>query len=581
MRDSPGNSRLWSQAALGTAVAAGVFCLAVCAAMVGHVLGKDRFLRKGQAELVGTRELAELKARLARRPDDEELKEHIRRLDLKLREAYLKDRWRVETGAWLLLVGAGVALAAARIARHLRGRLPHPEAREDDPDAGDARRSRGRWLVAAAGVIVGAAAGWLALRSDDVLARPLPVEIDWHAEAKRQWPGFRGPGGRGVSPHADVPLSFDAATGRGILWKTPVPLPGNSSPVVWAKRVFLTGATKEKREVYCFDADSGKLLWQQPVAVGRGTKAPEVMQDTGFAAPTPATDGRRVFAIFANGDLACLDFSKKVVWSRNLGVPENAYGHASSLRVHRELLIVQYDQGSDAEEGKSELIAFDAASGKVAWTAPRPVPNSWASPIVADTPAGERIVAAGGAWVIAYRPDTGRELWRAKVIGGEVGASPTAEGGVVFAANIGEYVAAVRTGGSGDVTLTHVAWKGEQGLPDIASPLADGKRVYLLQTEGLLTCYDAAKGKVLWDHDFEAIFRASPSLVGDKVLIVGDKSSKQAGRVWIVSAADAFRQLGTASVGESVAASPAFAPGRMYIRGEKHLFCIGGKQPPG
>ena len=172
-------------------------------------------------------------------------------------------------------------------------------------------------------------------KSQPHAAEPPPSD----AEIAKAWPRFRGPGGLGISAYTNVPDAWDAASGKGIVWKTPVPLPGNNSPVVWGKRVFLSGADKHRREVYCFDADSGKLVWRQnvPGTPQSTAKPPEVTDDTGYAAPTTATDGRRVFAIFANGDLAAFDVSGKPAWAKSLGIPENSYGHASSLDHLQEL----------------------------------------------------------------------------------------------------------------------------------------------------------------------------------------------------------------------------------------------------
>ncbi len=560
--DSAARAKAWYRAAVGSAVAAGAFSLAVGALVVFHSIEND------PADPLASPRMKQLRDRLRLQPGNDPVKRQIRELDLQLREEFFSGRQRVATGGWLLLVGVAVCLIALKLACDLRKKLPRPGPTAQAPDARERQAARARRAVLAVVVVLAAAAAVPAVRRRPpvkIPAKPAPVD------PARQWPRFRGPGGLGISIHAGVPASFDGAAGKGVLWKAPVPLPGKSSPVVWAERVFLTGATAKNREVYCFDAGGGKLLWRGGVTTpGRGKKAPEVSKDTGYAAPTPAVDGRRVFALFANGDLACFDLSGKGLWARDLGLPENVYGHASSLATHGGALLVQYDQGTDAEEEKSELIALDVRTGRVLWTTPRPVYNSWSTPIVIRTPKGHQIVAAGDPWVIAYRPADGVEIWRADCISGEVGPSPAYGGGLVFAANTGAYLAAIRPDGSGNVTETHVAWKGEDGLPDTCSPLADGKRVYVMDPGGYLTCYDAAKGKVLWEHDFETPFQASPTLVGDRLYLLDTK-----GDLWIAAAADKYSQLGRASLGEPADATPAFADGRIYIRGERHLFCVG------
>ena len=145
-------------------------------------------------------------------------------------------------------------------------------------------------------------------------------------------------------------------------------------------------------------------------------KAPKVNEDTGYAASTAATDGRRVFAIFANGNLAAFDFNGNLAWSKSLGIPDNAYGHASSLVTYKNLLIVQFDQGTSEKASKSKLLAFDSATGNPVWQTDRPVKNSWPSPIVIHAADRDQIITASDPLVISYNPKDGKEIWRAKCL---------------------------------------------------------------------------------------------------------------------------------------------------------------------
>ena len=152
---------------------------------------------------------------------------------------------------------------------------------------------------------------------------------------------------------AKIPVHRDGAGGSGIRWKTPIPLPGHNSPVVWRDRIFLSGANWENRQVYCIDAASGSILWTGEVPTApMGDNWPNVMEDTGLAASTMATDGVRVYAVFATGDLGAFDFDGRLLWHKNLGIPDNTYGHATSLEVWQDRVLVQYDQGFE-EDGKS------------------------------------------------------------------------------------------------------------------------------------------------------------------------------------------------------------------------------------
>jgi len=389
----------------------------------------------------------------------------------------------------------------------------------------------------------------------------------------KNWPCFRGPGGSGVSAYTNVPNRWDGSSGENIVWKAPVPLPGHSSPVVWNDRVFLTGATEQKRQVFCFSTPDGKLLWAQEVPATPASRGKvEVSEDTGFAASTPATDGQRVYAIFANGDLAAYDFQGRLVWARSLGIPKNQYGHASSLVTWQDRVIVQFDQGT-ARDKLSRLMALEGATGKTIWETPRPVPNSWASPIVAQTAAGPQIITCGDPWVIAYQPSDGTEIWRANCLRQDVGPSPTSRDSVVYVANQFPQVSAIRTDGRGDVTATGLLWMGEDGLPDICSPLATPEYLLLLASSGTLTCYRRTDGKKLWEHDFETNFKSSPSLVGSTVYVISEE-----GKGWVVQPGpDGVKPLAESNLGEPCVTSPAFQDGRIYLRGQTHLFCIGTK----
>lgn len=394
------------------------------------------------------------------------------------------------------------------------------------------------------------------------------------ADDHRSWPGFRGPDGSGVSLHADIPLDWDGATGRGIAWKTAVPLPGVNSPIVYHDRVFLSGATAHRREVYCFHARAGQLLWRTEVC----RRPPDrqrplkVNTDTGYAAPTLTTDGRAVYAMFATGDLAALDFQGNEIWTRSFGPLDNSYGHASSLANWRGRVLVQLDQAT-APQRRSRLLALDGASGHVVWQVARPLPASWCSPIVVDRASPPLIVTAGDPWVIAYAAQTGQELWRADCLApAEVATTPIYSEGVVFAANEYAALVAIAADGRGDVTTTHVRWKADLGLPDICSPLAAGPFLLLLSSDGRLTCYDKRQGgDPLWQTDLQADFAASPALAGRHVYLFDRR-----GKAWILQPTrDACRHVAQPELGEACLTSPAFQDGRIYIRGSTHLFCIG------
>lgn len=633
---APGAAEAQYAAARNTALVAGVFTAMVCAVLLGD------FARRTVKDPFEAPEFKALKAELAAAPDDEALKQQVRAVDLELRRRHFRHRRFAAFGAVLLLGGAAATLAAGKWASVLRRRLPRPGPQTGPVDAETGAMELARVGVAAlAGVLVGAAAiAGLAFPSlmpteDEIAARALPPAPDEGTpsrppeekpgpgeaasgskekpdetavahipaapdpaadrdpafapdeERAKYWPRFRGPDGSGISAYAAAPTSWDAASGKGIAWKTPVPLPGNNSPVVWKDRVFLSGADEKRREVYSFDAVSGKLLWQRgvPGTPESAAKPPEVAADTGFAAPTLATDGRRVFAVFANGDAAAFDFEGRLVWARSLGIPENHYGHAASLETWKDLVFVQIDQGT-VKEGKSKIMALRAASGETAWEKKREAAASWSTPLVIGRGAAPQLIATAEPWVMAYNPADGAEIWRARRLSGEHGVSPVVANGVVQVGN--EYCkwSAIRADGRGDVTETHVLWTGEDGLPDMCSPLATDKHVMILMTYGTLTCYAAGTGEVLWIKDFDGVkFTSSPGMAAGRVYLFGEIETDQDDpegdpikhcKTWVLEPGDKeAKELGTCLLDEGCVTSPAFQDGRIYVRGKKHLFCLG------
>ncbi|MHC4751706.1 MAG: outer membrane protein assembly factor BamB family protein, partial [Planctomycetota bacterium] len=321
-----------------------------------------------------------------------------------------------------------------------------------------------------------------------------------------------------------------------------------------------------------FDSLSGKLLWTGDVTgvpLKDGEEPLEVMEDTGFAAPTVVTDGRRVYAIFATGDVGCFDFNGRKVWEKNLGRPDSAYGYASSLAMYRNLLLIQYDQGG-IEDEKSALIALEGFSGQIVWQTKRPVGNSWSSPIVVGIEDQFQVITCADPWAIGYDPATGVEFWRVNCLAGDIAPSPIYANGLILVIEPYSKMVAIRPDGRGDVTKTHIAWINEDGGPDICSPVSNGELIFLLSTDGLLSCYKTADGTMLWEQDIREDFQASPSLVGDNMYLLSWK-----GVMFVIEAGAEYKELSKCELGEDSCGSPAFADGRIYIRGVENLYCIG------
>ncbi len=271
-----------------------------------------------------------------------------------------------------------------------------------------------------------------------------------------------------------------------------------------------------------------------------------------------------------------VDYAGKVAWSRSLGLPKNTYGHATSLAMYRDLLLVQFDQGTKQDK-LSKLMALKAESGETAWETPREVPNSWPTPTVIEHQGQPQIITAADPWVIAYAPADGKEIWRAKCLQADVGPSPTFADGLVFVANEFPGMAAIRPDGTGDVTDSHVVWEADVGSPDCCSPLATDKYLMVAASFGTLTCYKAKEGgEPLWEEDFDgANFSSSPSLAGKHVFLFSEQ-----GKSYLVEPTEEkCVRVAENELGEECVTSPAFQAGRIYIRGKEHLICIGAKAP--
>jgi outer membrane protein assembly factor BamB len=557
----------WYASAVSTAIVGSVFSFIILVLLVSN------FIRTTIIQARREQELINQKIEIQNRPGDQQLLSQIRQLDLQFRQNLIRSLDFNRKGVYLLLGGVVITLIGLKSADYIKKKMPKPTPGADRLKEQIQQAKYSRLAVTAGMVILGLGSFLLAVSPEVVFYEAKPVDISYPSveQINKNWPRFRGPGGLGISAYTNIPVSWDGETGQGILWKTEVPLPGMNSPVVWGGRIFLTGGDPNEFKVFCFDVNNGELLWTGNVRnlFSQSEEKPfDVWDDTGYAAPTVATDGRRVYAIFITGIVACFDFDGNKVWEKDLGIPDNMYGYACSLAMYQNLLLIQYDQG-DTEDDKSRFIALEGFSGRTVWQAKRPVASSWTSPIVAKIGDQYQLITCSNPWIISYDPADGEELWRANCLGADVAPSPVYADGLIFAVEPHMKTVAIRPDGRGDVTETHVAWKIDGG-PDICSPVSNGQFLYLLSSDGYLSCYKTADGAMLWEQNLKDYFQASPSLVGDKLYLLSEE-----GVMFIVEAGREYKELARNELGEKCYASPAFLDGRIYLRGEKNLFCIG------
>ncbi len=392
--------------------------------------------------------------------------------------------------------------------------------------------------------------------------------IEVEGEARKYWSSWRGPSGQGIVEGRGYPDTWSDT--ENVRWKVKVPGRGNSSPTVWKDRIFLTTSRDDgRRVVLCFQRDDGKLLWEavapQPQHVER------VYRKNTHASATPITDGERVYALFGNAGLLAVDLSGKQIWHYSFGATSNYHGPAGSPLLYKDRVIFYQDQRSD-----SFVAAVDARSGKVLWKTPRQEMVGWGTPVAIRAGDHDEIVVSGQYAVRAYNPDTGKELWSVRGNTMEVTPTPVVAHGLVFCASgrAGPTLA-IRPGGSGDVTGTHVAWQTPRGSSFIPSPLALGDYLYLVNDmNSIATCLEARTGKPVWQGRLgEASregFSASPVAVDGKIFFTNDE-----GETFVLAAGPQFSLLRINRLNEQTLATPALVDGRWYFRTAGHLIAIG------
>jgi outer membrane protein assembly factor BamB len=559
------NSRFF--AARAPSLYAGARAVAFCAVvfcLVIAVLLAANYVRTQSADALNLGALKVLREQLHSQPGSAELQREIREVDRLARQAFFSSTRFSELGAGLLLGWTAILLICLRIMAGLRPRLPDPGKFRGLLDL-SAELQRARLAFAAAGLALSAAAIWVGV------PRPQPDSAAAAVSAARAvspavpapWPAFRGPGGNAIAKGTNYPTRWDGAAGSGVVWKTAIPLAGTSSPIVAGGHIFLTGASKEVRQVYCFDAGSGSLLWTHDVTGVPGGPAapPDVSEDTGFAAPTMAAAGDRVFAMFATGELVALNHNGQRQWARAFGVPENHYGHSSSLLAYEDTLFVQFDHAKAAR-----VYGVDVATGRDRWSTQRKE-IAWSSPVCVDTGGRRELILMNSTGVDSYDPRNGAPLWGLRCLSAEVGTSPAYENGMVFAGNQYTVMCGISIHGSNGQAA--VTWTFDEDLPEVASPLALGGRVFVATSEGALACLDGKTGKPQWRHEFNDGFWASPIAAGNTIYALDRKGVMQ-----VFEAGAKWQPIAACPLGEKSTITPAFADGRIYLRGEKSLFCV-------
>ncbi len=592
------------------AIIAGIF-----SAMVAMVLILN-YIQISSGNPLESEALKALVERLNSEPDNLALIEDVRNLDLMVRRAFFNNLWQINTGAYLLLFGSIVLILALRVYNSLTFSIEKPSI--EKPKESLIRMKSQKWLWISGVTILGLAGISAVLTADHLKYFQIAegarvnvpmneieqIEITRHSfdtdnvanqgiaannqadgealigielqvnipvessaitltveDVTRNFNAFRGAWGHGISGHKNTPTDWDGASGKNILWKFEIPIHGYNSPVLWGDRLFFSGANTSKRVVYSLDRHSGKLLWEREVNNIPGSPAvpPKTTEDTGLAAPSLTVDGQRVFALFGTGDIIAFTHEGTRLWARNLGVPANHYGHSSSLLTWNGKIFVQYD----TQRG-SKVLALDAITGQTVWETARTTNVSWASPILVPVNGTYQLILSADPYVAAYDIITGKQLWSVDCMSGEVGASPTFGGGLVFAAN--EYATMVAI----NPVSGKMIWENRYYLPEVASPVYHNGLLYIATTFAVIACFDAKTGEFIWELDAQNGFYSSPVVVDGKIYFFDLE-----GQAYIIRPGRVPHLISSPLLGERVYSTPAFADGKIYIRGKNNIYAIG------
>ena len=412
--------------------------------------------------------------------------------------------------------------------------------------------------------------------------------------AAENWPQWRGAGSQGISTEAQLPTEWTAT--KNIAWKTELPA-GHSSPIVWGDRIFVTSAAegdvvpgakavghtvdgqvwihpdsvaadrKHTLKVLTLDVKTGNVLWDRTAY--EGTVYDARHRRSSFAGPTAVTDGVMVYAYFGPEGLYAYDFSGRLAWKVVEPFKTLGLGTGTSPVIFQNLVIVQRDE----DEGKASLVAaYDKQTGREVWKTRRPVQISWSTPVLVTVGRGTELVTNGTEHVIAYDPATGRELWRTTGVESNAIHTPLAGKGLVIvsAGFPAKKVIAIRTGAV--AADRRVAWEYAKGTGYVLSNILYGDYVYLLTDSGVVTCVDAETGAIKYEGGrppVSARFMGSPVAFGGFIAMTSEE-----GETFMLKAGPKHEITRTNTVDEPVYSSPAIANGRIYIRGEKHLFAI-------
>ena len=397
----------------------------------------------------------------------------------------------------------------------------------------------------------------------------------------QNWPQWRGPSLNGVSTEKNLPVKW--TTEENVAWKTAMPGWSGSTPIIWRDRIFLNVADGDNLALWCLDKTSGEVLWKKPLGGGNVK-----MRKQNMSSPSPVTDGRSIYVMTGTGMFKGFDFNGKELWSRDIQKDYGQFGlnwgYASSPLLFEDSLYVQVLHGMKTDDA-SYVMSIDKKSGKTVWKVDRPTnairesPDSYTTPGLLRYGKTTEIVVTGGDCVTGHDPATGKELWRANGLNPDnnpnyrIVASPIIFNEIIYAPTRYKPLLALKAGGRGDVTGSHVLWSTANG-PDVPTPVTDGKYFYVVKDNGVMWCLDAKTGAEVYANQRikSGAYSGSPVLADGKIYVTNED-----GLTTVVAAGPKFEVLAENPLNDYVLSSPAISDGRIYIRTAQHLYAIGKK----
>lgn len=404
------------------------------------------------------------------------------------------------------------------------------------------------------------------------------------------WPAWRGPHGDGTTTETRFPIRW--STSENITWKTRIPATGHSSPIVSNGKIFVTGCqegeipppapkrgsnlpvdpTPHPRILYCLDRTDGKILWEREVLQAPLERKHKL---NSYASSTPAADGERVYVTFLDYPklrVFCYDFHGKKIWEQTPGEFHSVHGFCSPPVLYKDLVIVNADQDAKGKL-RAYLVAFDKKTGQEKWRIDRPNRlRSYCPPTIFEAGGRTQMVLTGSMCVSSYNPDTGAPLWIVQGPTEQFVSSVVFHKGLVFltAGFPDRWVMAIDPTGSGDVSNSHIVWSKKNDGGYVPSPVAAKDWGFVVTDEGLGSCWNLQSGERYWKERLGRHYSSSGVVAGENVYFIDDD-----GLTHVLAADSDFEIRAKNPIGERCYSSPAFSNGQIFIRGEKHLFCIG------